>query len=212
MLEQYVSDVYSKVRVKIDKHSQISDDAGSDEIVYNVRVPVGGGLRCKDVPMVATSTTLTSTTKSLRMRGVVEQIPESSSSFCGECGVVREGFTFDGELPFQTGCNAEICQSDLRVGLNIAGQERGRPYVIGSTERLVLEVTVENSMEDQSEPAYLPSVSVRYPNILQLKQELSSSCQHRQTPHHGLLVCTLAGPLLPGARQRSAGQLTVEAD
>ena len=200
ILQQYVSDVYSRVSVRIDKNSEISDDEESEEIVYNVRLPVGGSLSCKDVSMIATSTTLTSTTKSLRMTGTVEQILERSSSFCRECGVVREPLTFLGELPFQTGCNSEICQSDLRLMAVIKGQEEDKPYVIGSSDRLVLELTVENGLE--AEPAYLPSLTVRYPAILQLKQELSP-CQHRHSPQHGLLVCSLPGPLLPGDRERS---------
>ena len=196
-----MSDVYSKVTVRIDKNSEISDDGASREIVYNVRIPVGAGSKCKDVSMIATSTTLTSTTKSLRMKGEVEQILESSRAFCAECGLVREKKKFDGELPFQTGCNSEICLSDLRVGLYIKDLGKDQPYLIGSSDGLVLGVTVENGME--GEPAYLPSLTVRYPISLQLKQELSS-CQHRQTPQHGLLVCSLTGPIVPGGRQRSA--------
>ena len=51
-----MSDVYSRVTVRIDKNSEISDDGASREIVYNVRIPVGSGSKCKDVSMIATST------------------------------------------------------------------------------------------------------------------------------------------------------------
>ena len=199
MLEQYVRDINSKVTVIIDKNSQISDDTRSDTIQFTERIPVGGDKKCRTESMIATSTTLTSTTKSLRMLGQVEQIPESSGSFCADCGLVRRPHKFSGELPFQTGCNSDICQSDLGLELSINQLAEGEAFVIGSSALLVLEVTVQNTME--GEPAYLPRLSLRFPRVLELKQALSS-CNHRETPRGGILACSLPGPLLPGGRQR----------
>ena len=154
--------------------------------------------------MIASSTTLTSSTKSLRMQGRVEQIPAPSSGyFCGDCGVVRKPHTFTGELPFQTGCNSDICQSDLGLELTINQLSEAESFVIGSSDLLVVVVTVENTME--GEPAYLPRLSLKYPLILGLKQALSS-CHHRETPQSGILACSLPGPLLPGGRQRWVSQ------
>ena len=203
--------IKSKVTVIIDKNSQLSDDRRSDKIEYTQLIPVGAGgaggdKQCRTVSMIATSTTLTSTTKSLRMLGRVEQIPESSGSFCGDCGVVKEGQKFSGELPFQTGCNSDICQSDLGLELTINQLTQAESFVIGSSAQLVLAVTVQNTME--GEPAYLPRLTLKYPNILELKQSLSS-CHQRDTPQYGVLACSLPGPILPGDRQRSVSQFSV---
>ena len=200
VLDQYVRNINSKVTVIIDKNSQISDDRRSEKIEYTELIPVGGEKQCRTESMLATSTTLTSTTKSLRMLGRVEQIPESRGSFCGDCGLVKEPLKFTGELPFQTGCNSDICQSDLGLELNINQLAEGEAFVIGSSPLLSVVVTVQNTM--QGEPAYLPRLTFKYPKILELKQELSS-CNHRETPQYGLLACSLPGPILPGDRQRS---------
>ena len=201
MLGQSVRNINTKVTVIIDKNSQISGDKRSEKIEYTERIPVGGEKQCWTESMIATSTTLTSTTKSLRMLGQVEQIPESPGSFCGDCGVVREPHKFSGELPFQTGCNSDICQSDLGLEVTINQLSEAESFVIGSSDLLVVVVTVENTM--QGEPAYLPRLSLKYPLILGLKQALSS-CNHRETPQSGILACSLPGPLLPGDRQRWA--------
>ena len=146
--------------------------------------------------MIASSTTLTSSTKSLRMQGRVEQIPAPSSGyFCGDCGVVRKPHTFTGELPFQTGCRYEKCQSDLFLDVKINQLAEGEAFVIGSSPVLLVSVSLQNTRE--GEPAYLPRLSVKYPGVVELKQEISSCYQH------GLqLDCSLPGPIMPGDSQR----------
>ena len=190
MLGQSVRNINTKVTVIIDKNSQISGDKRSEKIEYTERIPVGGEKQCWTESMIATSTTLTSTTKSLRMLGQVEQIPESPGSFCGDCGVVREPHKFSGELPFQTGCNSDICQSDLGLEVTINQLSEAESFVIGSSPLLSVAVTVQNTM--QGEPAYLPRLTLKYPKLLELKQDLSS-CHHRDTPQYGLLACSLPG-------------------
>ena len=195
VLDHHVRNINSKVTVIIDKNSQISDDRRSDKIEYTELIPVGGEKQCRTESMIATSTTLTSTTKSLRMLGQVEQIPESSGSFCAECGLVRRPHKFSGELPFQTGCNSDICQSDLGLELSINQLAEGEAFVIGSSPVLVASVTLQNTRE--GEPAYLPRLSLKYPGVVELKQEISSCYQH------GLqLDCSLPGPIMPGDSQR----------
>merc|ERR1711936_1029186 len=86
------------------------------------------------------------------------------------------------------------CISDLKVDVDIQDQER-YPYVIGSSDKLILAVIVYNIDGD---PAYKPRLKIRYPKSLQVAKRV---CEESEAEDYGLLSCHLPGPILRSGNQ-----------
>merc|ERR1719369_1666315 len=137
----------------------------------------------------------TSTLSKLRMTATVEQIEFATDSFCKECGRAEGSHQLENQIAFQTGCKSVKCISDLKVDAFMQDQER-YPYVIGSSDKLVLVVIVYNI---DGEPAYKPRVKIRYPKSLQLTKRV---CEQSEADDYGLLSCHLPGPILLSGSQK----------
>ena len=194
----YMSNIKSRVTVKIDKNSEFISSPDDKESTFDVFAPVGSEEKCTALPMKASSTISATSVPYLTMRATVEQVFESSSqAFCKECGRVREKHQFKNEITLQTGCKSDKCISDLQVESYVADQERG-PYVIGSTKKLVLGVIVSNQA---GEPAYAPNVLIKYPKSLQLVKSVHN-CEQSEAEDYGRLSCRLPGPILESKEQK----------
>ena len=196
-VDYYMSNIKSKVTVKIDKNAEFTDDPDIKETKYELNAPVGTDEECKVFTLKASSMFSSTTISSLRMSATIEQIDSVSQSFCKECGKIQSHHQFENQIAFQTGCKSEKCISDLKVEAYMQDQER-YPYVIGSSDKLTFGVIVSNI---DGEPAYKPTLQIKYPKSLQLSKSVVY-CEQSEAEDYGRLSCHLPGPILPSESQK----------
>ena len=193
----YMSNIKSKVTVRIDKNAEFTDFPGIKESIFEIYAPVGRDEECKVFTMKPALMFSTNTISSLRMSATVEQMDSSSQSFCKECGKVQSKHQFDNQIALKTGCQSDKCISDLKVEAYMEDQERS-PYVIGSSDKLALGVIVSNI---NGEPAYMSVLQVKYPKSLQLSKSVHN-CKQSEAEDYGRLSCYLTNPLPSAGSQK----------
>lgn len=137
------------------------------------------------------------------MTGNVSQQETPRSTFCPLCPSTAGPSTFTGQISLQSDCSSAVCRSNLRAGLAGPG-DPGSAWLLGSGPRLELELELENL--PGGEAAYQPSLVLSFPAILQLGQQLATCTEERretEAEELATLVCSLPGPLLPGATRKS---------
>ena len=193
----YLSNIKSRVSVKIDKNAEFTDQPGIKTREFDITAPVGREEECTVFALKPSLAFSSTTVSSLRMSATVEQIKSSSQSFCKECGMIEKKHQFDNQLALTTGCASDPCISDLEVEVFMSGQE-GAPYTIGSTEKLVVGVVVTNL---GTEPAYMAVAKLKYPKSLHLAKSVQN-CKQSEAEYYGLLLCYLNNPLQAEHNQR----------
>ena len=195
-VQKSVSSVKARVTVMLDKNTQLVNDPDRDPIEYEVRIPVGRKSE-RSFDVIVNSESLSSSTASIKMSATVAQVHEDSYSFCRDCGVARDVAKFSSEIPFQTGCRRETCQSDLSLEVFIPEMENEPYFVIGSTSKLKVGIIVNNLERREGETSYKPTISIKYPTKLKLFQLIAdANCVDNQLEKN--IICQLQGPITPG--------------
>ncbi|XP_052863834.1 integrin alpha-PS3-like [Anopheles cruzii] len=114
----------------------------------------------------------------------------AASAFCTHCALLDPTLPAHviRKISFKTGCQGEVCVSDLRLSarwLDIAGGDAG--YVLGSTKKASIEFTVHNAGEN----AYLPQLNVTLTPTRLTLAKLTSECRQTVTSDGVNVLCDL---------------------
>lgn len=97
---------------------------------------------------------------------LANKVPTNSNVFCETC-VIEDpsNLVFKSlKIPFSTGCNSEICVSDLMLTGNFVNIEK--TYILGSTNTLAVLYDIKNT----GETAYLVELTIAIPSDVKLSQ------------------------------------------